>query len=278
MRAVARITVAISAIAVSLTSVGHTCSETNSLIRSMLSPHLVCMRLQGDRVVSRPHAVALQSDFFAGDASWTSAEKREVFDWYLNNLSFTASKALSGTPFDDGRRNALAEAAIRQCAAMSYTNALPAVEAYAVGDDMPARKESMELVFMWHGLDEWLVSFANGVVTNLTKYSDSERNLVGRKFCGELKSSFQEGMTNSPAWNAGVQAMYENRTSIACAVAIDSMLVDCIPEYGTSTNRLACANAIVASTNAWENCRAYFENVTNAINELVAYPETNLPD
>ena len=278
MRAVAQITVAISTIAVSLTSVGHTCSETNSLIRSMLSPLLVCTRLQGDKVITRPHAVTLQSDFFAGDASWTTAEKREVFDWYLNNLSFTDSKALSGTPFDDGRRNAIAAAAIEQCAAMSYTNALPAVEAYAVGDDMPARKESMELVFMWHGLDEWLVSFANGVITNSAKYSDSERNLAGRRFCDRLKLSFQEGMTNSPAWSVGVQAMYENRTSIACAVAIDSMLVDCIPEYGTSTNRLACANAIVANTNAWENCRAYFENVTNTINELVAYPEANLPD
>ena len=125
---------------------------------------------------------------------------------------------------------------------------------------------------MWHGLDEWLVLFANGVITNSAKYSDSERNLAGRRFCDRLKLSFQEGMTNSPAWSVGVQAMYENRTSIACAVAIDSMLVDCIPEYGTSTNRLACANAIVANTNAWENCRAYFENVTNTINELVAYP------
>ena len=175
-------------------------------------------------------------------------------------------------------RNPIAVAAFKQCAAMSYTNALPAVEAYAVGDDMPARKESMELVFMWHGLDEWLVSFANGVITNSAKYSDSERNLAGRRFCDRLKLSFQEGMTNSPAWSGGVQAMYENRTSIACAVAIDFMLVDCIPEYGTSTNRLACANAIVANTNAWENCRAYFENVTNTINELVAYPEANLPD
>lgn len=67
MRAVARITVAISAIVMSLTSVGHTCSETNSLIRSMLSPLLVCTRLQGDRVITRPRAVALQSDFFAGE-------------------------------------------------------------------------------------------------------------------------------------------------------------------------------------------------------------------
>lgn len=265
MSTVARITVVISSIAVSLTSIGHTCSETNSLIRSMLSPLLICTRLQGDRIVSRPHAVALQSDFFAGDASWTAAEKQAVFDWYLNNLSFTASKALSGTRYDDGRRNALAEAAIRQCAAMSYTNALPAVEAYAVGDDMPARKESMELVFMWHGLDEWLVSFATGIITNFTKYSDSERNLAGRKLCDMLKSLFQEGMTNSPSWSSGVQAMYENRTNIACAVSIDTMLVDCLSEYETSTNRLVCASAIASNTNAWGNCRAYFEDVINAM-------------
>ena len=65
MRTVSRITVAMSVIVMSLTSVGHTCAETNNLIRSMLSPLLVCTRLQGDRIVSRPHAVALQSDFFA---------------------------------------------------------------------------------------------------------------------------------------------------------------------------------------------------------------------
>ena len=265
MRAVARITVVISTVAMSLTSAGHTCSETNSLIRSMLSPLLVCTRLQGDRIVSRPHAVALQSDFFAGDASWTSAEKHEVFDWYLNNLGFTASKALLGTRYDDGRRNALAEAAIRQCAAMSYTNALPAVEAYAVGDDMPARMESMELVFMWHGLDEWLLSFANEVIGNSIKYSERERNMAGRKFCDILKTSYQAGMTNSPAWNAGVQAMYANRTNIASAVAVDAMLVDCVPGYAASSDRHLCANLIVADTNAWENCRAYFENVINTM-------------
>ena len=265
MRTVARITVVISTVAVSLTSIGHTCAETNSLIRSMLSPLLVCTRLQGDRIVSRPHAVALQSDFFAGDASWTSAEKQEVFDWYLNNLGFTASKALLGTRYDDGRRNALAEAAIRQCAAMSYTNALPAVEAYAVGNDKPARMESMELVFMWHGLDEWLSSFAIEVVSNSTKYSERERNMAGRTFCDILKTSYQAGMTNSPAWNAGVQAMYANRTNIASAVAVDAMLVDCVPGYAASSDRHLCANLIVADTNAWGNCRAYFENVINTM-------------
>lgn len=265
MRTVSRITVAMSVIVMSLTSVGHTCAETNNLIRSMLSPLLVCTRLQGDRIVSRPHAVALQSDFFAGDASWTSAEKQEVFDWYLNNLGFTASKALLGTRYDDGRRNALAEAAIRQCAAMSYTNALPAVEAYAVGNDKPARMESMELVFMWHGLDEWLSSFATEVVSNSTKYSERERNMAGRKFCDILKTSYHAGMTNSPAWSAGVQGMYANRTNIACAVAVDAMLVDCVSGYAASTNRLLCANLIVANTNAWENCREYFENVVNTM-------------
>ena len=106
MKTIVRIAVIMLVIAVSLPSAGHTCAETNNLIRSVLAPLLVCTRLQGDRIVSRPHAVALQSDFFAGDRNWTTAEKREVFDWYLNNLSFTASKALSGTPFDDGRRNA----------------------------------------------------------------------------------------------------------------------------------------------------------------------------
>lgn len=89
--------------------------------------------------------------------------------------------------------------------------------------------------------------------------------MAGRKFCDILKTSYHAGMTNSPAWSAGVQAMYANRTNIASAVAVDAMLVDCLPEYGTSTNRLACANAIVANTNAWENCRAYFESVINAM-------------
>ena len=244
---------------------GHENCETNALIRKMLGPLLVKARLSGDRIVRMPRSISSQAEFFAGDGQWAEEEKRVVFDWYLNNLNFTASKALSGTPFDDGRRNALAEAAIRQCAAMSYTNALPAVEAYAVGDDMPARMESMELVFMWHGLDEWLVTFANGVVTNSAKYSERERNLAGRKFCGRLISSLQEGATNSPTWNAGVQAMYANRTNIACAVAIDAMLVGCMPGYAASSDRRLCADLIAANTNAWENCRTYFEKVVNTM-------------
>lgn len=162
-------------------------------------------------------------------------------------------------------RNPVAVAAFRQCAAMSYTNALPAIEAYAVGNDVAARKESIELVFRWHDLDEWLTSFANEVVSNSVKYSESEMNVAGRRFCEMLRSSFREGMTNSPAWSAGVQAMYANRTNIACAVAVDAMLVDCVSGYAASTNRLLCANLIVANTNAWENCREYFENVVNTM-------------
>ena len=105
MRTVSRITVAMSVIVMSLTSVGHTCAETNNLIRSMLSPLLVCTRLQGDRIVSRPQAVALQSDFFAGDDQWTEAEKREAFDWYLWHLTATAMPVRDGIMQSGNGRN-----------------------------------------------------------------------------------------------------------------------------------------------------------------------------
>ena len=115
MRTVSRITVAMSVIVMSLTSVGHTCAETNNLIRSMLSPLLVCTRLQGDRIVSRPHAVALRSDFFAGDDQWTEAEKREAFDWYLWHLTATAMPVRDGIMQSGNGRNPIAVAAFKQC-------------------------------------------------------------------------------------------------------------------------------------------------------------------
>ena len=97
------------------------------------------------------------------------------------------------------------------------------------------------------------------------KYSEMERNMAGGKFCDILKTSYQAGMTNSPAWNAGVQAMYANRANIASAVAVDAMLVDCVPGYAASSDRHLCANLIVADTKVWGNCRAYFENVINTM-------------
>ena len=246
---------------------GHENCETNELIRKMLGPLLVKTRLSGDRIVKMPRSVSSQTEFFAGDDQWTEEEKRGAFNWYLWHLTATAMHVRGGAIQGGHGKNPVAVAAFRQCAAMSYTNALPAVEAYAVGNDMPARKESMELVFMWHGLDEWLVSFANGIITNSAKYSDSERNFAGRKFCDRLTSSFQEGMTNSPAWSAGVQIMYGNRTNIACAVAVDAMLVNCVPGYAASADRLYCANSIASNTNIWENCRLYFENVADVISK-----------
>lgn len=244
---------------------GHENCETNELIRKMLGPLLAKTRLSGDRIVRMPRSVSNQAEFFAGDDQWTEAEKRGAFDWYLWHLTATAMPVKGGMMQNGSGRNPVAVAAFRQCAAMSYTNALPAIEAYAVGNDVAARKESIELVFRWHDLDEWLTSFANEVVSNSVKYSESEMNVAGRRFCEMLRSSFREGMTNSPAWSAGVQAMYANRTNIACAVAVDAMLVDCVSGYAASTNRLLCANLIVANTNAWENCREYFENVVNTM-------------
>ena len=193
------------------------------------------------------------------------SEKRGAFDWYLLHLGTTAMTAGGSAAQGGGARNPIAVAALEQCAAMSYTNALPALEDYAAGNEIPARKEAMELVFRWHALDDWLVEFARDVVTNDAKYSDAERNLAGRRLCDVLRASSSDGGTNSAPWNTGVRIMYENRTNRACAVAVDGLLVACVPDYERSADRLEAARILLADTNTWSNCRSYFIDVTNAV-------------
>ena len=245
------------------TALSHTHQETNDIVRTMLSPLLVRTSVVGDRIVRKPMTISTQDAFFAEGDGWTSSEKRGAFDWYLRHLGSSARCSMQTGA--SATVNPLAKAALRQCAAMSYTNALSSISEYASGDERPARQEAIGLAVEWHDMDEWMAEFVHSIATNDLKYAVEERNFACRKFCEKLCEEIGNGGTNSNAWIAGVQSMYDVRTNSVSAVAIDGMLISCVPGYAVSSNRLACAIAVLADTNAWPNCISYFAGVTNQL-------------
>ena len=67
------ITVLVFAALCGWASCGQEGRATNDLVRTMLGPLLVRLRLSGDRIVRMPRAEPDQAVFFGGDARWTEA-------------------------------------------------------------------------------------------------------------------------------------------------------------------------------------------------------------
>lgn len=269
-----------AALLVGFRGYAHAESRTNKLIRAMLQGSLVRPHYDGltQTVSTGPGLKASQRDFFSGDEDWTAEEKRSVFDWYLTNLAVTA-RSYGMTRERTLVENPLACAAVAQCEAMGYTNAIPSLYEIARGCSDPSRIAAIGLLLKWDEFDGSVVSLVDAVTTNCVRYSDGERNAVYRMFCDNLlRFCNGAGVQAGSARDAGESLMFERRRDPLGAVAIDKMLMSCRQGYSNSLERYETACAVLTNENARSNCIRYFISITNAISGLVTYPKANLPN
>lgn len=248
----------------------HSSEQTNALICAMLRRSLIRPNIDAQTGVlkSYPTFVTSQQEFFASDDEWSEDERRAVFDWYLENLSTTSHTrgVIAGRMLVD---NPIACAAIAQCEAMAYTNALPVlVENISKGADQ-SRMATMRVVFKWSPLNS-LVELVGGIVTNEVEYSMYERNLTYCQFCARLKE-FATGQNGDvdPIVDDAVRLMYSRRNDPAGAVAIDKTLVALRPGYSNSVDRYSCAISLLTDERIPVECKYYFGNVTNDIGSVL---------
>lgn len=240
----------------------HSETQTNALIQSMLRQSLIRpnfdTRTQSFKTM--PRMASSQAEFFTQEDGWSEDEKRSVFDWYLSHLSTTAIPCgmVSGRLWAD---NPLAVAAIAQCEAMSYTNALPMIIQNVTNSFDSSRSLSIRLALEWSTLNDSLAELVCGIVTNEQKYTRGERNLTYRVFCDKIISRYSD----LDAAESAADAIYGQRSDPIGAVALDRMLIAVKPGYSNSADRCACALSVLANENSSASCVRYFEMVTNTI-------------
>lgn len=241
-------------------AVGHSTVETNEIVRCMLSPLLVRPHFdtKTQSFKSTPKPILSQEDFFACRTGWTSEELQGAFDWYIETLPdlSEAPQVLSRGLFCDP----IVEAIIAQCDAISYTNALGAIEAFVSGDSQVSKKSASLFVIRHRHLDDSLLDFVASIATNCVKYSMQERNAVYLGYVAKLKTE-----SDSLEKDNGLMFLHFNRHDLAGAVAIDTALSNGYNDYHSSTERFLTAINIISDTNAWEGVRQYFSAVTNEV-------------
>ena len=152
---------------------------------------------------------------------------------------------------------------------------LAVIERLALNPTLPYRGYAGELYEIFGPLDDAMTDFCLDVETNAVQMTFEERGDI----VGEYASRLRSLPPDSNIRRRGVAGLYANRLSdCSRAVPVDEILVASLPGYEFSTNRLAAALYVLSCTNSWTEQNAYFVSVTNAINELVAYPESALPD
>lgn len=243
----------------------HTEAQTNELIHSMLRRSLLRPNFDAQTQVFKtmPSITSSQTEFFAPWDGWTEEEKRSVFDWYLSHLSTTAISRgmVAGRYWAD---NPMAGAAIAQCEAMAYTNALPALLENVTNSFDSSRCSSIRLALKWSPLDGSLAGLVCGIVTNEQKYTREERNLAYRAYCDKII----EQTSDLDAVKSCADAIFVCRDDPIGAVALDKMLVVVKPGYSNSEERCACALSVLANENSSASCLRYFEAVTNTIGSV----------
>lgn len=104
-----------------------------------------------------------------------------------------------------------------------------------------------------------------------TNISESERYWFGMVLYDRIK----KGKVDASLTNRIVTAVLNfASTATSCCCGVDKSIIRSDPSYRTSRRRLAnLRSALARELNDYQ-----LQYVTNAINELVAYPEADLPD
>lgn len=243
----------------------HLEAQTNALIRSMLQSALVRANFdrQTQTVKGGPRYATSQQEFFEGNAEWSAEDKRASFDWYLRHLSSTA-KSCGVTHGRVRSENPLACAAIAQCEIMGYTNAIPALYDNSRGVADQSRIMSVALLLKWCGICRSTVELVGDVVSNEVCYAVGERNAAYRMFCSKILGAGDPARYDS-SHSAGEALMFARRADPVGAVAVDKLIVSTRTNYVNSVERYETACAVLANTNAMQNCLRYFAGVTNRL-------------
>ena len=236
-------------------------TATNAVLNKMLQPLMVRVRVEPDtnRILARPQAISSQEDFFRARYGWTQDELRGAFDWYLGHLQSTANSHCGQS------ENPLALAAIAQCRAMDYTNAVPLLKNHILGSFDPSREYAIAAIINWCWLDGDSSCFLENVFTNHVHYTMKERNKAYRCMASKILEFQPSSQAESNSVTAHVMTFYRNREDPAGAVTIDNILSRKLQGYEISSNRFETACSVLLSTNLWSGARTYLINVTNAL-------------
>lgn len=233
--------------------------ETNSVVAALLKPRLARWSYDptNGRITGGGRSVSSQVEFFSERQGLSSEDLRACFDWYLLNLTNTVRK--TGI-----RANPMAIAAIDQCRAMSYTNAIPALTQFVDGNPDPAQVSALLLLLEWNELDGALVARIERYLNEESGIHFRDRELLMKALSCKLLNS-----PTSDWLQDGINILYAHRTSKSAALTTDRTLVDLRPGYSNSVERYEAACLVLSTPGVSNVLHEYFFSVSNQLESVL---------
>ena len=232
--------------------------RTNDVVFALLKPMLARRSYDPTNglVSGGPRSITSQSVFFSPRRGLSADELKGCFDWYLANLT----NSLRGTVV---RSNPMAVAAIEQCRAMSYTNAIPALTQFVEGVGDPAQALALELLLEWKDLDSSTLTQVDRFLGDSSAAHFRDKIRLFEKFSHKVRES-----RDSYLFNDAVDVLYRNRASKYGSVIVDRTLVETKDGYSSSLVRYETACRVLANGGIGPSSVEYFSGVTNVLHAL----------
>ena len=143
---------------------------------------------------------------------------------------------------------------------------------YTYTNDVRCAGAAIEVILQLGGLTEESVAAASAYIADTNSYCVLDREVVAKKlFRTAVNSSASSDLRAIASSNA---LHFASKGSGGDLVCDDRCFINADPSYKFSRRRLSVLRAVLPRCRT-DNTISY---ATNAINELVAYPEANLPD
>lgn len=244
----------------------YTPAETNDVVKGMLF-YVVQIgsydNFTDDRgiVIKGPNPDTWEGFLGGGrDGSWTTAERKAAFDWYLSTLGttdFTSVRSMD---------KKLVLAALTRCELFSYTNSAPYLKALALNPKGVHRDIASELFLKFSPVEDDTTDYVEMIMTNVVGYSRIERGTTCGIYSYLLCLSNATNTTDQAVKDRAVEMFYRNRNvGIAAAQVIDMLLVSNVVDYASSMNRFQTITNMLSHTELSRRSRRDFVAVTNQL-------------
>lgn len=253
----------------------YTPAETNDVVKGMLF-YVVQLgsydNFTDDRgiVIKGPNPDTWEGFLGGGrDGSWTTAERKAAFDWYLSTLG--TSDFTSSCDMD----KKLVHAALTRCEVFNYSNSVPSLRALALNPKGVWRHKAIKLALGLSTIDASTTAFVEMLVTNVVSFSSVERGIACGVYAEDVLLLSRQEKFRSQVEDA-VRMFYRNRSvDVIGTEVVDDLFVQTISGYRESSNRLEFATQALSQTDCPEEDQRYFAGVTNDLISL-CHPLTNL--
>lgn len=258
-----KISLLLTLVLIGLNLLGHTTTETNEIVRTMLrrarsfSPR--------DNMLTSAELDLPENSWqnflgLDGEQGWLVPEKRQAFNWYLSKMATNDFQTIRGEEL------LLFRSALFQCGVLGYTNAVLFLKALARNPNGKFRRKAIELSVVMGNVDDDTTGFVETIITNQVSFTQDERGTASGYYAKKIIGFTPTNDFQRYVKNRACDMFYHHRTNdVVGAGCLDDLFVTHYEGYAMSSNRLHVALYVLSHPECADYQKKEFAAVTNRL-------------